>query len=108
MNFMLYPKARRVPAEPAPFVVELLNDYREVRAAIHRASSGGAVIGNRTLFAVADGAEPSHRDATALEVIAHRVGAALSEGQVVFDGADAVAVAFDGHVEARVGLQLGN
>src|SRR5690242_14795181 len=100
---MALPQARTVPGVGPG---ELLNDHCEVRATVHRTSSRGAVIGNRTLFAVAHRPQPRHGDATALEVITDRVRAPFAEREVVLGGADAVAVPFDRHVETRVGLQL--
>src|SRR5688572_22917016 len=92
------------PRSPIPR--HLLDDHSEVSAAVHRASLGSVVVGNRTLFAVADRPQPVRRNAAAAEIVANRVGAPLPEREVVLDGADAVAVAFDRHVERRVRLQL--
>src|SRR5688572_1553913 len=95
-----------IPDPRSPIPCYLLDDHSEVSAAVHRASLGSVVVGNRTLFAVADRPQPVRRNAAAGEIVANRVGAPLAEREVVLDGADAVAVAFDRHVERRVRLQL--
>src|SRR5260370_8483948 len=59
----------------------------------------------RLLLAEADGADAVGRHAQRNNVLLHSVGSAIAEAQVVFRGAAFIAVAFDGHPEARIVLQ---
>ena len=60
------------------------------------------VVVLRLLFTVADGLQSRGGDAVLRQVIAHRVGAAFAERQVVFGRADAAGVAFNGQAQRRV------
>src|SRR5687768_5665619 len=67
-----------------PWPNGLLNDHRQMRAPVHRATRGCAVVANRALLTVADGAETAGCDAPAHQVLAHGVRSAFAERQVVF------------------------
>src|SRR5262245_1394972 len=72
------------------------------RSTVEAARLLAGVVVLRTLLAVADGAEPIRADAAADEIVAHRVGAAFAEREVVFRRADVAGVAFD--LDADVGV----
>src|SRR5262245_40632821 len=67
----------------------------ERRTTVQPASLLAAVVVLRPLLAVADRAQPVGSDAPADQVIAHRVGAAIAERQVVLGRADIARMAFD-------------
>src|SRR6185312_5081535 len=71
-------------------------------------ASPGALVGAdglRTLLAVADGLDAVGGDALRDQVLAHRVGAPLTQRKVVLAGAAFVALAFDGDRIVGVLLQ---
>ena len=82
-------------ATPCLTLPLLLDAHDERGAAIEAAGLFARVVVLRPLLAVADGAQPVGADAAAGQVVAHRVGAALAERQVVFGRADVAGVAFD-------------
>src|SRR5262249_5175698 len=59
------------------------------------------LLAERQLLPVADGRHPIRRDALIRQVVLHRLGALRAEREVVFDGAAAVAVAFELHLRTR-------
>src|SRR5690606_3556297 len=79
------------------------NDQR--RAAIEPSRLFARVVVLRPLLAVAHRAQTIGADAAAREVIAHRVGAAFAEREVVFGRADVAGVAFDLEPQLRILLQ---
>src|SRR5438046_2599007 len=84
----------RLPREPD----------EERGAAIQAPGLFARVVVLRPFLAVAYGREPAGGDTPADEVVAHRIGATLTEGHVVFRRADVARVAFD--LDADVGVAL--
>src|SRR5262249_46177655 len=94
-----------LPAFP-PDLLRQPDDERG--AAVEPAGLFARVVVLRALFAEAHRREPVGGDAAANEVVAHRVGAALAEGEVVLRRADVAGVPFDVHADVGVALQHGD
>src|ERR1051325_9120718 len=75
---------------------------REVRAAVLLPAVLAALAAERTLLAIAHGAQPLGADAEGRQVLLGGVGAPVAQRQVVVVGAALVGVAFDGEDEFRV------
>src|SRR5262245_19220134 len=87
---------------PSPQPLHLPQVHRQRRATVQAARLLSRVVVLRTLFAVADGAQPIRADAAADQVVLHRVRAPVAERQVVFRRADVARVAFDLDAQRRV------
>src|SRR3954447_11628080 len=76
-----------------------------VGAAVLRPAALHLLGADGPLLAVGDGAHTGVGDAERLQVVLHRVGPALAQGQVVLAGAARVGVPLEGERELRVALQ---
>jgi hypothetical protein len=79
--------------------------FDEMAAAILLPASFVALHAEGLLLAEANGGKAIRGDAEGNEILFHGIGAAITEAQVVFRRAALIAVAFNGHFEARIIFQ---
>src|SRR5215218_4239893 len=78
-----------------------------VDAAVLRPAALLVGVADGALLAVREGAQAGARDSQRAQVVAHRVGAPLAQGQVVLVGAPRVGMPLEGHRELRALQQVG-